>query len=719
MDPRSHRRGAVFKRYPPAPICSISPIWGVLADQPTTYAEACSHSRLLVSLMTFARIASRLALLPILTIGMVGCAVGTGARTAAVPGATLSGHAFGGQQPISGSTVQLYVVGTGGNGSAATPLLSPAIVTDSRGNFDLTGKYHCNNSTDLVYLVATGGNPGLADGTNNSKIALMSALGACGSLPGVSYLTVNELTTAAAVFSLSPFMASPASVGTSSDDTALRAAFATAQSAVSITTGAAQGSIASKEQVDTIANILASCVNSSGATTACNNLKQYTGNSADVATAALYMATSPTSNVPQLFANELPNSPFTPHLDSAPPQWTIQSLPAAAIPEVTAVIGASAATVTITTSTSDAVIHYTLDNSTPTGTSLTYTAPFAISNSAVVKAIASSASTSYSDVGSRTVILGALQGHIFAPGVTGTVRTYISRSFFTGNDCAGSLPYTDFPNHLLSFIATSTGVAYQTDSYDTSGVGGNQVVCNASGTTLNLAGKYNAAGCTLGNGYSCISSGQRTDLTKTLYSVGGNKGYVTLADIAFGYVLGPDGSSYSVYRGSGYSSISLNGTAGAATGMKVDGVTLSDIASFTIDSTGAAYWVDQENYHVFKLTQAGVISIVAGSGDPASSGDGGSPLFAGMSPAGVAVDGNGIVYILDAFGPNGQNTVRRIKNGVIYSIAGGGTTAVPGNGDAVPMNGAAFAGRAFSVNSAGTSVYVSDSDNIYQITVSQ
>src|SRR5438445_4103263 len=72
----------------------------------------------------------------------------------------------GGQQPVSGATLQLYAVGTTGDGSAATALLTQAVTSDANGNFDITGAYTCPSASTLVYITATGGNPGLSPGTN-------------------------------------------------------------------------------------------------------------------------------------------------------------------------------------------------------------------------------------------------------------------------------------------------------------------------------------------------------------------------------------------------------------------------------------------------------------------------------------------------------------------------------------------------------------------------
>jgi hypothetical protein len=63
----------------------------------------------------------------------------------------------GGQQPVSGATLQLYAVGTTGDGSAATPLLTQAVTSDANGNFDITGGYTCPSASTLVYITATGG----------------------------------------------------------------------------------------------------------------------------------------------------------------------------------------------------------------------------------------------------------------------------------------------------------------------------------------------------------------------------------------------------------------------------------------------------------------------------------------------------------------------------------------------------------------------------------
>lgn len=150
-------------------------------------------------------------------LALAGCGVGT---VSTVTGGSLamSGRVHGGVQPITGATIQLFAAGTAGNGSAATSLLATPVVTDSNSYFSLTGDYTCPSPGSQVYLVARGGNPGLAAGTNNGALVLMAALGNCASLISNPnrFIQLNEVTTVAAVYALAPFLSSYDHVGASS-----------------------------------------------------------------------------------------------------------------------------------------------------------------------------------------------------------------------------------------------------------------------------------------------------------------------------------------------------------------------------------------------------------------------------------------------------------------------------------------------------------------------
>ena len=169
----------------------------------------------------------RLALATAGSLAATGLLAGCGGslsptvKTATVPGVQMRGTVHGGQQPVVGATMQLYATGSApgaaGYGSAATPLITGTTVTTGPGGaFNITDDYTCPSMNTPVYLVATGGNSGF---TSNPAIALMAALGPCGNLSGPTNVSINELTTVASVYALSPFMKGTtqayASIGTS------------------------------------------------------------------------------------------------------------------------------------------------------------------------------------------------------------------------------------------------------------------------------------------------------------------------------------------------------------------------------------------------------------------------------------------------------------------------------------------------------------------------
>src|ERR1700744_2360941 len=171
-----------------------------------------------------------------------GCGIGVANTDGGSSPLAISGRLVGGNQPVTGSTIQLYDASNTGYGTQATALLTPAVTSGDGGQFSITGLYHCASGSDQVYLVATGGNPGLPGNVNNPQLALMIALGPCGTLPGVANVVVNEVTTVAAVWALAPFMSSFDHVGTSSGNTVgLVNAFGMANNLASIITGSSPG----------------------------------------------------------------------------------------------------------------------------------------------------------------------------------------------------------------------------------------------------------------------------------------------------------------------------------------------------------------------------------------------------------------------------------------------------------------------------------------------
>ncbi|MEO6923784.1 MAG: hypothetical protein ABI142_08165, partial [Bryocella sp.] len=180
---------------------------------------------------------------------------------------------------------------------------SKPVSTDATGAFNLTGFYTCPSPSSNVYIVATGGNPGLAGNQNNPALALMVALGHCGDLTSSTFVSINEVTTVAAVYALAPYMHSYASVNSGAVDSDFTVARELADSSSGETPGtAATGLDVPATKLRTLANVVASCVNSNGTNGVCRQmfaLSTYSDGPAptDTIAALLEIAKNPTQNV--------------------------------------------------------------------------------------------------------------------------------------------------------------------------------------------------------------------------------------------------------------------------------------------------------------------------------------------------------------------------------------------------------------------------------------
>ncbi len=259
-------------------------------------------------------------------------------------GIVLQGQVHGGQQPINSAHVYLFAANTNGYGNPSVSLLNAAdtghsdsvgayVLSGSDGSFSISSDYSCTQNTQ-VYLYALGGNPG--SGVNSAS-GLMAALGNCpasGSfLASIPVIQVNEVTTVAAAYATAGFATDATHVsssGTALAQIGIANAFVNAANLASIVTGqalattpAGNGEVPQSE-INTLANILASCVNSSGpASTPCGNLLNYTNNSSDTASAAIYIAHNPGANTANLFALSTASAPFAPTLTAVPYDFTV------------------------------------------------------------------------------------------------------------------------------------------------------------------------------------------------------------------------------------------------------------------------------------------------------------------------------------------------------------------------------------------------------------
>ena len=107
---------------------------------------------------------------------------------------------------------------------------------------------------------------------------------------------------------------------------------------------------------------------------------------------------------------------------------------------------------------------------------------------------------------------------------------------------------------------------------------------------------------------------------------------------------------------------------------------LHELGGLGLDGVGNLYIADLENSVVRRVDQqSSVITTVAGTGEPGYSGDGGPAVEAQLSyPVAVALDGAGNLFISDS----NNCVVRRVdqQTGVITTVAGTGEPGYSGDG---------------------------------------
>lgn len=125
----------------------------------------------------------------------------------------------------------------------------------------------------------------------------------------------------------------------------------------------------------------------------------------------------------------------------------------------------------------------------------------------------------------------------------------------------------------------------------------------------------------------------------------------------------------------------------------------SSSCSVAVDPSGTVYVADHYNFKIRKITSAGVVSTLAGSGNPGSN-DGTATAASFSDPTAVAVDAAGTVYVFDRF------RIRKITPaGVVTTLAGSDSA---GSDDGIGPSATFSSPAGLAVDGSG-SVYVSDS----------
>jgi len=327
------------------------------------------------------------------------------------------------------------------------------------------------------------------------------------------------------------------------------------------------------------------------------------------------------------------------------------------------------------------------------------------------------------DAGLLPISLELLAGNIGGPGSgdgTGATARFRDPDGVAVDD-AGNVYVADEINHTIrkvtaaGVVTTLAGTAGVTGSAD--GTGAAARFFHPGGMALDGAGNLYVAD----EGNHTIRMVTATGVVTTLAGAAGmtgsadgmgadarfNSPYGVALDGA-GNVYVADGFNYTIRKITAAGLVTtLAGTAGMLG--SADGTGAEARFSFptglAVDGNGNVYVADNGNVTIRKVTADGVVTTLAGTPGMRGTADGTGPDARFDFPYGVAVDGAGNVYVADLF----TGTIRKVTaDGVVTTLAGSANTSGSADGTGAA---ARFAGPIdLAVDSTGT-VYVADQGN--------
>ena len=297
--------------------------------------------------------------------------------------------------------------------------------------------------------------------------------------------------------------------------------------------------------------------------------------------------------------------------------------------------------------------------------------------------------------GAGNVIIAETKGHkIRRVDSTGTISTLAGTgtSGFSGDGGSASSSLLSDP---YGVAVTSAGDVLIADTWN------DRIRKVSGGTITTVVGPIPGVFCCNDDGVAGTNA--NTSAPGDAVSFGGN---VYFTDTAHNRVvrINPDGTVLTI---AGVNIPGFSGDGGPATSAK-----LNLPQGIAADSAGNLFISDTANHRIRKISTAGVITTVGGTGVKGYTGDGGAATSAQLGdPYGIAVDGAGNVYFADA----GNDRIRKIDSGgTISTVAGSGIVGAGSrgmSGDGGPATSAHLNNpRGIAVDSAGN-LFIADTRN--------
>jgi trimeric autotransporter adhesin len=302
----------------------------------------------------------------------------------------------------------------------------------------------------------------------------------------------------------------------------------------------------------------------------------------------------------------------------------------------------------------------------------------------------------------------------------------LSEPFGLAVDAVGNFYIADTSNHRVRKVDTS-GMIATVAGNGTEGFSGDSGA--ATGATLNTP--MGVAVDTAGNLYIADAFNNRirkVSATGVITTVAGNgdarfsgdHAAATSASLSapFGVAVDKAGNLYiadtsnhrvrkvdssgMIATVAGNGTESFSGDGGAATHASLNFPT-----GVTVDRAGDLFITDQSNHRIRKVNTSGVITTVAGNGNPGFSGDHAAATSASLNlPIGTAVDAAGTFYIADM----SNHRIRKVStDGTVTTVAGNGIGGFSGDGNAATRATLNSPGGV-AVDAAGN-LYIADSFN--------